>query len=111
MLLEYARIAFADPRRFADWGPNGLVLKAMEMLTDADAAAISEITAVGAGKGSYRVKLYDKKSALDAIARHLGMFVPAPRQEDDGAADDIAEDAREVLRRRLSRLAAGNAEE
>ena len=111
VLLEYARIAFADPRRFADWGPNGLVLKAMETLTDADAAAISEITSAGAGKGSYRVKLYDKKSALDAIARHLGMFVPAPRHEEDGAADDIAEDAREVLRRRLSRLAAGDAEE
>ena len=110
MLQEYARIAFADLRRFADWGPDGLVLKTPEALSDADAAAISEITTAGAGSGSYRVKLYDKKAALDAIARHLGMFVrPAPRQEDDPSAD-LAEDAREVLARRLARLAAGGAE-
>ncbi len=111
VLQEYARIAFADLRRFADWGPDGLVLKAPGSLTEADAAAISEITAAGAGSRSYRVKLYDKKSALDAIARHLGMFVPAPRREEDGTSTDVAEDAREVLARRLARLAAGGAEE
>ncbi len=112
MLQEYARIAFADLRRFADWGPDGrLVLKTPEKLSDADAAAISEITTAGAGSGGYRVKLYDKKSALDAIARHLGMFTPQrPPQEDDPAAD-AAEDAREVLARRLARLAAGGAED
>lgn len=109
VLEEYARIAFADLRRVADWGPEGLVLKTPESLSDADAATISEITA-GAGSGSYRVKLYDKKAALDAIARHLGMFVRPPRRREDGAPADLAEDAREVLARRLARLAAGGAE-
>lgn len=111
VLQEYARIAFADLRRFADWGgPEGLVLKTPGALSDADAAAISEITTSGAGSGNYRVKLYDKKAALDAIARHLGMFVRPPKPQDGGAPADLAEDAREVLARRLARLAAGGAE-
>lgn len=109
VLQEYARIAFADLRRIADWGPKGLVPKDPDTLSDEDAAAISEIVSGGAG-GKYRIKLYDKKSALDAIARHLGMFArTAPRPED--ALDTVAEDAREVLARRLARLAAGGAEE
>jgi hypothetical protein len=109
VLQEYARIAFADLRRFVDWGPNGLVPKNSAALSEEDAAAISEIVS-GGTDGKYRIKLYDKKSALNAIARHLGMFVrAAPRPED--APDTIVEDALEVLARRLARLAAGGAEE
>ncbi|MGH7044956.1 MAG: terminase small subunit [Stellaceae bacterium] len=111
VLQEYARIAFADLRRVADWGPDGFVLKTPETLSDADAAAISEITPAAGGTGSYRVKLYDKKAALDAIARHLGMFVQPPRRQEECAPAGLAEDAREVLARRLARLAAGGAEE
>ncbi len=110
VLQEYARIAFADLRRVADWGPDGLVPKTPQALDDADAAAISEITTAGAKSGGYRVKLYDKKAALDAIARHLGMFVRPPKPPDGGTPVDLAEDAREVLARRLARLAAGGAE-
>ena len=110
-MQEYARIAFADLRRVADWGPDGLVLKTPEALTDADAAAISEITTVGAGSRQYRVKLYDKKAALDAIARHLGMFVPSGRRQENDTPGDLLEDARDVLARRLARLAAGGVEE
>jgi hypothetical protein len=111
VLQEYARIAFADLRRVVAWGPDGLVLKTPEALTDADAAAISEIVTAGAGTRQYRVKLYDKKAALDAIARHLGMFAPAARRHDGDAPEDVAEDARDVLARRLARLAAAGTEE
>jgi len=106
--MEYARIAFADLRHVVEWGPEGLVVKSPEDLTDADAAAISEIAA-GASAGTYRVKFYDKKAALDAIARHLGMFPAAPRRREENAPADPAEDAREVLARLLARLAAGGA--
>jgi hypothetical protein len=80
-------------------------------LTDADAATISESTTAGAGSPRYRVKLCDKKSALDAIARHLGMFVPAGRRQEGQIPEDLAENARDVLARRLARLAAGGSEE
>jgi len=111
VLQEYARIAFADLRRVADWGPDGLVVKTPEALTEADAAAISEISTAGAGSRQYRVKLYDKKAALDAIARHLGMFTQSARRREGDTPKDLAEDAREALARRLARLAAGGVAE
>ena len=55
----------------------GWSLKTPGALSDAEAAPISEI-ARPAPKRGQRVKLYDKKAALDAIARHLGMFVRRP---------------------------------
>ena len=111
MLKEYARIAFADLRRVADWGPNGFVLKTPEALAEADAAAISEITTAGARGCQFRVKLHDKNAALDALARHLGMFAPVARRHDDAALEDLAEDACDELARRLARLAAGRVAE
>jgi hypothetical protein len=104
VLQEYARIAFADLRHIVDWNDQGMHVK--EHLSEKDAAPIAEIVAASSGKGPYRVKLYDKKAALDAIARYLGMFpvVLTPHAED--LPTDPAEDAREVLKRRLASLAA-----
>jgi hypothetical protein len=110
VLQEYARIAFADLGRLADWGPDGLVLKTPDRLGAADTAVISEITGTPGNK-NYRVKLYDKKAALDVLARHLGMFDAAPRRLEPAAPDDPEEDPREVLKRRLARLAAAGADE
>jgi phage terminase small subunit len=108
VLEEYARIAFADLRQFIEWGADGrLVIKDSVSLTAAEAAAVAEI--VAGATGGTRVKLYDKKAALDAIARHLGMFPAAPRRREGDASPDPAEDAREVLERRLARLAARGA--
>ena len=110
VLREYAHIAFADLRHIVEWDADSLHVKAK--LSKADAAAIAEIGTGTAGKGPVRVKLYDKKAALDAIARHLGMFSPPERrtdEEDDWEAE--AEAAREELARWLSRLAAERGED
>jgi hypothetical protein len=105
VLREYARIAFADLRHIVWWDDEGLHVKAR--LSKADAAAIAEISTGTTGKGPVRVKLYDRKAALDAIARHLGMFTPNPRrQEENEEWAMAAEDAREELARWLARLAA-----
>jgi hypothetical protein len=58
-----------------------------------------------------RIKLYDKKAALDAIARYVGMFGTAARRQEGDTPEDLVEDARDLLARRLARLAAGGAEE
>jgi hypothetical protein len=109
VLGEYAHIAFSDMRHIVEWGPEGLVFKSAEALSGADTAAISEITPAGE-RGKYRIKLYNKKAALDAIARHLGMFPAPPRRRDDATPPEDGEDAREVLLRSLARLAAAGAE-
>src|SRR5690242_21222194 len=46
----------------------------------------------GARPGTYRVTFYDKNAALDAIARHLGMFPAAPRRREDTPAADRSEE-------------------
>ena len=105
VLREYAHIAFADLRHIVEWDAQTLHVK--EKLSKADAAAIAEIGTGTAGKGPVRVKLYDKKAALDAIARHLGMFTPRERRHDeDDDWEAAAEEAREELARWLARLAA-----
>ena len=58
------------------------MIKPPNELSDDDVAAISEIVP-GVGSGQARVKFYDKKAALDAIARHLGMFPLPPRRHED----------------------------
>jgi hypothetical protein len=108
VLEEYGHIAFADLRHIIEWGPAGLRIKSLEKMSNADLAAISEIVP-GADPEHSRVRLYNRKAALDAIARHLGMFPAPPRRRDDDALPE--EDPREVLERRLARLAAGTGEE
>lgn len=51
-----------------------------------------------------------EEQVLDTIARHFGAFVRAPWRREEGTPVDLAEDAREVLERRLARLAAGGSE-
>ena len=72
-----------------------------------DIAAISEIVESAKEGRPYRVKLYDKKAALDAIARYLGMVPPpiATTNEDSEPRDD-GNEHREALIRELDRLAA-----
>ncbi len=110
VLREYAAIAFADLRHIIEWRPDGLRIKSLDEMSDADVAAISEIVP-GSDPEHSRVKLYDRKAALDAIARHLGMFPPPRRGEADKPTQGEAEDPRAILERRLARLAAGAGEE
>jgi hypothetical protein len=109
VLQEYARIAFVDLRHIVEWdGAGGVHVKSSIELSADDLAAISEIVP-GIDPAHPRVKFYDKKAALDAIARHLGMFpLPARRHEAD-VPDDEGEDPREFLTRELARIAAGAA--
>jgi len=77
VLKEYARLAFVDPRRFYD--ENG-DLKSIVNL-DADTAACiagMDVKVVAGADGEpekiKKIKITDKKGALDSVARHLGMF-------------------------------------
>lgn len=102
VLEEYGRIAFADLRNIVEWDNTGMKVKA-----DGELGAVAEIVQSASGGQPYRVKLYDKRAALDAIARYLGMMPLAgssAAQEDEVIIDD-GEDPRRTLARKLARLA------
>lgn len=82
VLEEYAKLAFLDPRRFYDADGN---LVPIHQLPAEVAAAIAgmDVVTEKAGKDVdgnpefatvRKIKLADKKGALDSVARHLGMF-------------------------------------
>jgi phage terminase small subunit len=103
VLIEYSRMAFANMRDFANWGANGVTLREKNGLTEADTAAVAEIQpSDNNGKGG-KIKLYDKKAALDALARHLGLFDPNMRL---GKHDQSAggKDSRKELRERILKI-------
>jgi hypothetical protein len=108
VLEEYRRIAFANLSHIVDWDDGKMTIKAANLLSPDDVAAISEIVQSAAGERKpYRVKLYDKKAALDAIARYLGMLSLAGSAAiEDATARDDEEDPREALIREMDRLAA-----
>jgi phage terminase small subunit len=84
VLREYARIAFSDMRRFATVTANGGVnLVPSDQWSDDDAAAVAELGETVTEKGgSVRFKLHSKPQALDALARHLGMFANSDGEPD-----------------------------
>lgn len=82
VIQEFARLAFLDIRKAFDEEGR---LKPIHELDDETAAAIAglEVETLFEGRGSereaigrlHKVKLTDKKGALDSLARHLGMFI------------------------------------
>jgi phage terminase small subunit len=85
VVQELARIAFSDVRRLFTWDERKSAFVPSKELTDDDAAAISEINSetvvtrdkAGSPRATIKLKMktYDKKGALDSLAKHLGMFV------------------------------------
>ncbi len=77
IVKEYAKIAFSDMGEFSNWGSDGVSLKSSLDLTKDQTAAVQEVTETTSkdGGGSIKIKLHDKKGALDSLARHIGMFV------------------------------------
>lgn len=78
VLKELSRIGFSDLRRAFD--ENGRLLRPEEW-DDDTAAAISSVEVVTRNMGDgevehvHKIKVWDKNSALDKIAKHLGMFI------------------------------------
>jgi len=81
VLQEYARIAFADMRLVADWGPEGVRLKDSSELDDETAAAIALLAEVETQRyQGMRVKTFDKRKALECLARILGLNLVEPER-------------------------------
>jgi phage terminase small subunit len=84
---EYVRLAFGDLRKVFDSNGNLLHPRFMD---DDTAAAIAEVevSKKAGGETVHKIKRVDKKGALDALARALGLFRDKP---EPGDADNLAE--------------------
>lgn len=75
VLVELAKIAFADPGDYFDWGPEGLTVIPSSQLTEAQRSAIAEVTQSSSRDGAtIKIKLHDRQRALEYLGRHLGLF-------------------------------------
>lgn len=84
VLQELSRLAFLDIRKaFTDDGS----LRPLHELDDDTAAAISGMEVVEIGQGddvvgvTKKIRLSDKKGALELVMRHMGMFIPKGQAE------------------------------
>lgn len=86
VLEEYAKLAFFDPRKFFNDDGN---LKNIVDLDDNTAACVAGVDVITiSSKENYveqikKIKITDKKAALDSIAKHLGMFDKDKNNDND----------------------------
>lgn len=77
VLNELAKIAFADIKNVSSWDEKtGKVkVKSSQDLRDIETAAIQEVSdRVNLYGRSIKVKMHDKKGALELLGRHLALF-------------------------------------
>ena len=92
ILDEYAKIAFSNAADFVDWDDGVIRIRPADQLNRNQTAAVSEISQTVNQNGvNVKIKLYDKKGALDSLARHLQMFVDKQEIEVTGIGDLMAE--------------------
>ncbi|MGN1037877.1 MAG: terminase small subunit, partial [Mailhella sp.] len=87
VVLELAKIAFADPRDLMDWGPEGVEVKASGTIPPDAAASVGEVSVQGR---NVKVKMLDKLKALELLGRHLGMFT-------DKVEAEVKQEAKVIL--------------
>lgn len=102
VVAEIAKIAFADPRKVMQWGPDGVELLPSNSLSDEDAAIISEVSESRSETGgSLKVKLYSKLDALEKLARHIGVYDAESRMKGQGAPVTIVVSEKSVDAKKL----------
>jgi phage terminase small subunit len=74
-IVEASALAFSDIGAIAEWGPDGVRLKPSSELSEAARRSIAEIVETQTERGrNLRVKLHDKRGAIELLCRHLGVF-------------------------------------
>lgn len=90
VVKEYARLAFSSMPHFMSWSQDNVEFIPSEDLSEDDAACVAEISQTTTEHGgTLRLKLHDKKGALDALARHLKLDAAKERHAlvlEDGEA-------------------------
>jgi len=89
VVREYVKIARANITDFLSFGPDGVDLKSSSERTPEQLAAIAEVRmfAGSDGKKSVALKLHSKTDALNALGKHLGMFIERHDVRVEGKAE------------------------
>ena len=87
VVTELAYLGFSRLTDYVSFGTNGLTLKSSDELTDAQVAAIQEVTERTNVDGSkvVKIKLYDKVKALEQLRQHTSKEPALP----PGAGGDL----------------------
>ena len=117
ILREFAKVAFASIGDYYD--ENG-VLKPINQLTPDEQAALACYQVSNSGDGSGKrvggiscIKLYNKLTALDKIARHTGFYLAGKRKHEAGSvmaapqagepeSSEVGEDSPAEVRRQIN---------
>ena len=107
---ELAKLGFADMGDYSEWSKDGTKIVPSKELREGQTAAVQEInisSLVVAGESeddekqvlsqNIKLKLHDKKGALDLLGRHLGLFterVADPEAPTPVAVNIVVEDGR-----------------
>ncbi|RVG81336.1 terminase small subunit [Sinorhizobium meliloti] len=96
VLKELSRIGFSDLRRVFD--ANGRLLRPEEWDDDTAAAVASvEVVTRNIGDGEvehvHKIKVWDKNSALEKLAKYLGMFIERVEHSGSMSLNVLPEDA------------------
>lgn len=92
VLKELARIGFANIDDILDFDNESVTIKDSKTLKKKVKSAISEVSKTISKDGiSIKVKMYDKISALDKIARHLGMYEEKKNNDTTQEAGHLSE--------------------
>lgn len=114
VLLELSRLAFLDVRKA--FNKDGS-LKAIHELDDDTAAAVAgmDITEFGSGDEQSgvvkKIKLSDKKGALELVMRHLGMLTPAVHADLDSELKRIDLERKKIELEKLKSAGGSSMEE
>lgn len=125
VLKEYAKLGFADLRNAVTWRVNSdqvlmnqdgeeiscpaniIEINPSDEIDDDTAAALSEVSM--SKDGTIKIKLHDKKGALDSMAKHLGMFVERHEHSGPGGGPlDVKSSSLERLESRIAGLVTGD---
>jgi phage terminase small subunit len=71
VVQEIARLAFSSLSDVMTWGPDGAQVRRDDEITPDAVAAIAEITET---RNGVKVKLHNKVSALEQLAKHVGLY-------------------------------------
>lgn len=100
IVQEYAKMAFSKITDYLSFSSKGVKLKDSESIGDDALAAVLEVSERSAtefDRRSISFKLHGKQSALDALAKHAGMFAEKLDAKVQAAMEELLESVRERM--------------